>query len=206
MVANQRLEGMAIANTTSGGIVKMKSMEMIGNGCFQTSRRGVFGLLVIISSIFACQGGSGGDDWRYNPKIGDQDGSFGGTGPNSANTGNPAADEGIGLATGGAKDISNFRENIANDYLPFRTDITFEGMFYEYYFDTDLEGECDVLFCPSYSAMVATDPLSEAHEAYLSVGLNSGIKASDFSRKQHLIWWSFSTFGIYGKLLQLVLL
>ena len=30
----------------------------------------------------------------------------------------------IGLSTGGAKDINNFRENIKNGYFPISTDIT----------------------------------------------------------------------------------
>ena len=42
----------------------------------------------------------------------------------------------LGLSTGGAKDINNFRENIRNNYLPLPTDITYEGLFYDYYFDT----------------------------------------------------------------------
>jgi Ca-activated chloride channel family protein len=99
----------------------------------------------------------------------------------------PAAESGketIGLAAGGAKDINNFRENIENGYLPLPTDITYEGLFYDYRFDTGQQGECNKLFCPSYSTAVSKDPFSGKDEYYLSVGLNSGLKESDFERKQ----------------------
>lgn len=90
----------------------------------------------------------------------------------------------IGLSAGGAKDINNFRENIINNYLPLPTDITYEGLFYDYYFDTGQVEECDSLFCPSYTYAVTRDPLSGEVEYYLSVGLNSGMKESDFQRKK----------------------
>jgi Ca-activated chloride channel homolog len=90
----------------------------------------------------------------------------------------------IGLATGGAKDIQNFRENILNNYLPLPTDVTYEGLFYDYYFDTGNAESSDKLFYPSYSYAVTRDPLSREVEYYLSVGLNSGMKESDFARKK----------------------
>ncbi len=90
----------------------------------------------------------------------------------------------IGLATGGAKDINNFRENVRNNYLPLPTDITYEGLFYDYYFDTGLQKETNKLYAPSYSYAVTRDPLSQRTEYYLSVGLNSGMKEEDFSRKK----------------------
>jgi len=90
----------------------------------------------------------------------------------------------IGYSTGGAKDANNFRENIAQNNLPLETDITYEGVFYDYYFDTGAASECKALFCPSYVPMLSTDPLSAAQEPFLSVGLNSGIKESDFARKK----------------------
>ncbi len=95
----------------------------------------------------------------------------------------PGSDN-IGLSAGGAKDINNFRENINNDYLPLPTDITYEGLFYDYYFDTGQPEECNELFCPSYTYAVTRDPLSGEVEYYLSVGLNSGMKESDFQRKK----------------------
>jgi Ca-activated chloride channel family protein len=132
------------------------------------------------------------DDWAFNPQANDEYGraypSMGGG--ISKMTGAPmmameAAPSGnLGYAVGGAKDINNFRENIENDYLPLPSDITYEGLFYGYYFDTGAKEECTKLFCPSYSTAVSKDPLSEQPEYYLSVGLNSGIKESDFQRKK----------------------
>jgi Ca-activated chloride channel family protein len=90
----------------------------------------------------------------------------------------------IGLAVGGAKGIDNFRENISSGYLPLPTDITYEGLFYDYYFDTGQTKSCRKLFCPSYSYAVTRDPFSHRTEYYLSVGLNSGMEERDFERKK----------------------
>jgi len=90
----------------------------------------------------------------------------------------------IGFSTGGAKDINNFRENIKNNYLPLPTDITCEGLFYDYYFDTGRTGESEKLFSPSYTYAISKDPISEKEDYYLSVGLNSNIKQADFKRKK----------------------
>ncbi len=88
----------------------------------------------------------------------------------------------IGLAVGGAKDIENFRDNIEQDYMPLPTDVTYEGLFYDYYFDTGQLEACEKLFCPSYSPAISKDPISGEAQRYLSVGLNSGI--TDFARKK----------------------
>jgi len=91
----------------------------------------------------------------------------------------------IGLAVGGAKDSNNFFENIKNGYLPKLSSITYEGQFYAHYFDTGIGmGECKALFCPSYSKAVTKNIFTDEKEYYLSVGLNSGIKESDFARKK----------------------
>ncbi|MBN2573855.1 MAG: VWA domain-containing protein [Deltaproteobacteria bacterium] len=133
------------------------------------------------------------DDWSFSPSsaedsrgnatptlsAGPSTGAAAPTPTTPTNTGGT-----IGLAAGGAKDANNFRENIANDYLPLTTDITYEGVFYDYYFDTGARAPCPALFCPSYAPMLSTDPLSQTQEPYLSVGLNSGIKESDFARKR----------------------
>jgi Ca-activated chloride channel family protein len=92
--------------------------------------------------------------------------------------------ETIGLAAGGAKDINNFRQNIRNNYLPLPTDVTYEGLFYDYYFDTGMQKPTNKLFAPSYSFAATRDPISHQTEYYLSVGLNSGMKEEDFSRKK----------------------
>ncbi len=94
----------------------------------------------------------------------------------------PEASSSIGLAVGGAKDIENFRENIERDYLPLPTDVTYEGLFYDYRFETGQTEGCEKLFCPSYSSAISRDPISGEPQRYLSVGLNSGI--SDFARKK----------------------
>ena len=88
----------------------------------------------------------------------------------------------IGFSAGGAKDINNFRENILQDYLPLPTDVTYEGLFYDYYFYTGEAKECKKLFCPSYSYAISKDPFSMQPQYYLSVGLNSGM--TDFKRKK----------------------
>ncbi len=137
------------------------------------------------------------DDWKYEAGIGGVTNKLGGTSggikamdlglgfaTESAGLAPPRGGGNIGFSTGGAKDINNFRENIKNDYLPLPTDITYEGLFYDYYFDTGEEQECQELFCPSYSYAVTNDPFSQEKEYYLSVGLNSGIKESDFARKK----------------------
>ena len=135
------------------------------------------------------------DDWSFSPGSA-SDATYTSTsgGGSGASAGAPVlavppptsttSTENIGLAAGGAKDANNFRANVANNYLPLVTDITYEGVFYGYYFDTGAASPCQALFCPSYVPMLSTDPLSAAQEPFLSVGLNSGIKESDFARKR----------------------
>lgn len=93
-------------------------------------------------------------------------------------------DDSLGFSVGGAKDVGNFRKNIENDYLPLVSDITTEGLYYDYYFDTAETEECSELFCPSYSYAVSKDPISGKDDYYLAVGLNSNLKESDFQRKK----------------------
>tara|TARA_Y100000310_G_scaffold151291_1_gene150887 strand:+ start:24379 stop:26115 length:1737 start_codon:yes stop_codon:yes gene_type:complete len=130
------------------------------------------------------------DDWKYDPGKDGVGGIF--------NVGIPQVltksfaeasissvpSDSLGFSTGGAKDINNFRENIENNYLPLFTDITYEGLYYDYFFDTGAKEKCDELFCPSYSYSVSKDPISGENEYYMAVGLNSGIKESDFERKK----------------------
>jgi Ca-activated chloride channel homolog len=145
------------------------------------------------------------DDWKYSAQMVQEESlsvtnkstssgfhSMGG-GMGSAATGatysaapsaNMMADSTIGLAAGGAKDTNNFRKNIENGYLPLDTDITYEGLYYNYYFDTGKAQACEKLFCPSYSKAVSKDPFSGKSDYFLTVGLNSGIKESDFDRKK----------------------
>jgi len=120
------------------------------------------------------------DDWAYDGNsIGDSMGPIG-TYNKMVSSYAPMA-ESIGFSVGGAKDIANFRENIELGFMPLETDITFEGLFYDYYFDTGNQ-ECEKLFCPSYTYSISTNPLTKENEEYISVGLNSGI--TDFKRKK----------------------
>jgi Ca-activated chloride channel family protein len=89
----------------------------------------------------------------------------------------------IGLSVGGAKDINNFRGNVEESFLPLVTDVTYEGIFYDYFFDLGGSDEaCETLFCPTYSFAVSPDPVTGGARSFLSVGLKSNIKASDFAR------------------------
>jgi Ca-activated chloride channel family protein len=90
----------------------------------------------------------------------------------------------IGFSAGGAKDVANFRENIRAGFLPLPTDVAYEGLFFDYSFDTGAAEACRHLFCPSYVAAISPDPFSGRNEVFLSVGLNSSLDASQFSRKR----------------------
>ncbi len=135
------------------------------------------------------------DDWEYNSTIEQKDSTRtmqtagytkGGVVAMSAPT--PKAFRSVkkvGLAVGGAKDTNNFKANIEKGYLPKLDSITYEGQFYNHYFDTGLNGEsCKELFCPSYSSAKRLNSFSDEDEFFLSVGLNSGIEESNFKRKK----------------------
>jgi len=100
---------------------------------------------------------------------------------------NSSSDTMVGYSVGGSKNIENFRQNIKNGYFPISTDITYNGLFYDYYFDTGKAKESDQLFSPSYSMAISKDPVSAQKEYYMTVGLNSNIKMSDFKRKKQNI-------------------
>ncbi len=90
----------------------------------------------------------------------------------------------LGFAVGGAKDSNNFRENLKQGFLPKYHAISYEGVFYDYYFDTGIGiGQCDDLFCPSYAKAVVPDLFSQQANYYLTLGLNSGLTEASFSRK-----------------------
>ena len=95
-----------------------------------------------------------------------------------------AMDSAIGFSVGGAKDADNFYENIKNGYLPKVNAITYEGVFYDHHFESAKEEACQTLFCPSYTTAVAKNIFSKEREYFLSVGLDSNIKESDFKRKK----------------------
>lgn len=123
------------------------------------------------------------DDWEYsNTNSPDATSAIGGI-IYSAPVATAAPSSSLGLSVGGAKDINNFRENIENNYFPQYSSLTYEGLFYDYYFDTGEQEETEKLFSPSYSFAVSSDPISNQDECYLSVGLKSGLKEEDFKRR-----------------------
>ncbi|CAF1072504.1 unnamed protein product [Didymodactylos carnosus] len=90
-----------------------------------------------------------------------------------------------------SKDINSFRQNIRNKYLPIVTDLTYEGLFYDYFFDTSSsdnnQSVCKNLFCPTYSmATVYNNSFSEPNqqlcEYYMTVGFNSNLRTDTFKR------------------------
>ena len=160
----------------------------------------IFIILVIIiimgASIFICNlfiGKSKVDDWVFSNQKTDNiysSGVQGGTSIVDSLFAGSAADvssveSNIGFSTGGAKDVNNFRENIEEGYFPISTDITYNGLFYDYSFDTgNINQASEDLFSPSYSTAISKDPISGENEYYITVGLNSNIKENDFSRKK----------------------
>jgi Ca-activated chloride channel family protein len=85
--------------------------------------------------------------------------------------------------------VNNFRENIENNYLPVVTDLSYEGLFYDYFFDTgdqkEENNEEKALFYPSYSMAFTKDPFEEeeqSREYYMTVGLNSNLNEDTYKR------------------------
>ncbi len=143
----------------------------------------VVGLLIVIGIIYVVNHNSKLDDWVYKPK---SSSNYGMKGTINNQWSSISTDSSIGLSTGGAKDINNYRDNLSQGYFPLQSDITYEGLFYEYFFDTktnSVNGDEDI-FYPSASTSISSDPISSNDEYYLSVGLNSNIKKSDFKRKK----------------------
>lgn len=122
------------------------------------------------------------DDWEYDPTETEDKGyQSGGTATQTYATSADSAE--MGLAAGGAQDVNTFRRNVREGYLPLPEALSYEGLFYDYYFETG-GGSCNSLFCPRYASAVTPDPLSEETERYLTVGLDSGLSQSDFERKK----------------------
>ena len=136
------------------------------------------------------------DDWKYGASNDYEEGMGVMMSPSSATADMSAAsgvnsyaskEATIGLSVGGSKNIENFRENIKSGYFPISTDITYNGLFYDYYFNTGNTSKVtntNDLFYPAYSTAISKDPVSGAPEYYMTVGLNSNIKESDFARKK----------------------
>ena len=131
------------------------------------------------------------DDWKYEPETVEENGMInyslaGGNNKGMVMTESAVGDSTLGFSVGGAKNVDNFRENIKNGYLPISTDLTYNGLFYDYYFDTGRNNQQkpEEMFYPTYSTAVSKDPISGNTEYYMTVGLNSNIKQSDFQRKK----------------------
>jgi len=112
----------------------------------------------------------------------------------------------IGLTVGGAQDVGNFRDNIRNGHLPLPSSLTVEGIFSEYYFDTGDDWEDaqlpTKLFYPTYSFACSPDPLcvhkqkeQTQEELWMTVGLNSDVKAEDLVRPNLDLVLSVDTSG-----------
>lgn len=139
-------------------------------------------VVVLVTYMFVPRNGKI-DDWQYVPEpVPEEPAALYMTSPMAPQMASQM--DTLGFAAGGAKGVNNYRENIEKNFLPLLTDITYEGLFYEYYFDTGEKETCRELFCPSYSYAITRDPFSQKEEYYLAVGLNSGIKESEFKRKK----------------------
>ena len=154
-----------------------------------TTEKGIKGLIAYLtgnSNVLV-------DDWKYSQKK--QQGGLFTSGAKTYSAGiledasimSATSESTIGFSTGGSKNINNFRENIKNNYFPISTDITYNGLFYDYYFNTGNTSKVNNttdMFYPVYSTAISKDPISKAPEYYMTVGLNSNIKESDFERKK----------------------
>lgn len=107
----------------------------------------------------------------------------------------------LGFSVGGSKDCVNFRKKIELGVVPSASDLTCEGLFAEYSFKTDAsdgdpatssapsantaagdKAEAE-LFAPTYTDFQSRHPITMEDELFLSVGLTSNLKASQFPRK-----------------------
>ena len=138
-------------------------------------------LAVVVLVILA--GCAGGGSTNGAPAVGDGgDGAMasGGDGGAGGVGGGDSAEQ-VGVSVGGAQDASAFRSNVHEGHVPQPTDMTYEGLFHDYYFDTG-SSSCEARFCPSYSAAVTRDPVANTTERFVTVGLNSGLTESDLER------------------------
>ena len=88
----------------------------------------------------------------------------------------------VGLAAGGATDVTTFRENIANGYTPQPAAITETGLFGEYYFNIGTPADTEALFAPRYATLTGNHPVTGEQEQYLAVGMDSTLDEAAFSR------------------------
>lgn len=110
------------------------------------------------------------------------------SGPMVCNNTDRSAQE-YGFATGGAKDINNFRANIIAGLLPQASDITYEGLFYDYCFNIGrvlpkTGPDKRKLFAPTWSSSTSKNPLSGQTEHFLAIGLKSQLRGNELARKK----------------------
>lgn len=97
-------------------------------------------------------------------------------------TADMASPETVGLAAGGVKNVTNFRENVAEGLTPRPEAISDERLFHDYRFETGEQTATEALFAPRYAAAVSEHPLTGETERYLSVGLDSTLSIAGFER------------------------
>jgi len=78
----------------------------------------------------------------------------------------------------GAKGIANFSENIKSDYLPPTSSIQYEGIFYDYFFETVDEQE--KLFKANFNYAETKDPINNEKEYYISFGMTGKTDGKGF--------------------------
>ncbi len=99
-----------------------------------------------------------------------------------------SAQKRLGLATGGAKDTNTFYDNLKNGYLPKYESITYEGTFYQHYFQPPLSDTlCKALFCPTFTTAVQKNLFTDEKEYHLSVSLDSNITDGYFRKRRRNI-------------------
>ena len=142
--------------------------------------RRVHTLLVVALVVLA--GCAGGGSSNGTLAAGSGDGAAAGGGDSAgAAAGGDGGSERVGVSAGGAQDANAFRTNVEEGYVPQPTDMTYEGLYHDYYFDTGSQS-CEARFCPSYSAAVTRDPVANTTERFVTVGLNSGLTEADLER------------------------
>ena len=143
-------------------------------------RHGILAVLVALLVVLAGCASDGGNGLSGNGNGIGQNGV-----PTAAEmaSGNGASGN-VGVAAGGAQDANVFRRNVEEGFVPQPTDVQPEGVYHDYYFETNLSAPCEARFCAAYDRAVSEDPLSGEREQYLAVGLNSGITQAQLQRQK----------------------
>mmetsp|Transcript_25455 Transcript_25455/g.35706 ORF Transcript_25455/g.35706 Transcript_25455/m.35706 type:complete len:500 (-) Transcript_25455:92-1591(-) len=81
----------------------------------------------------------------------------------------------------GAKGIDTFTESISRKYLPKESSLEYEGLFFDYFFETANESE--KLFKAKFNYAVTNDPLSNEKEFYVSIGMASCLDGDGLKKR-----------------------